>query len=106
MHATVGSLAEGQRKALVLLGAGALVVFGVLSTGALDQLVGGQDGGFGNWWLRPTLPADVAPGLLRLSLGLATGTGIGILATQLITPLDEGEEPLDGDASLDAGTNS
>ncbi len=96
LGATVGSLAEGQRKALILLGAGALVVFGVLSTGALDQLVGGQDGGFGSWWLRPTLPVDVAPALLRYAMAAATGVGLGILATQLITPLDEGEPIIDG----------
>lgn len=104
LGATVGSLADGQRKALVVLGGAALTVFGLLSTGALDQLVGGAGGGFGSWWLRPTLPADVAPGVLRLAMAAATGLGVALVATQLITPLDEGLDDLGVEAGSAAPT--
>jgi hypothetical protein len=83
LGAFVPNLKDGQGRALVLLGGGALAVFGVLSTGVADGFVGGAGEGFGNWWTNPTLPADVAPEVLRFAIALAFGAGAGILAGSL-----------------------
>ena len=103
---TVPSVRDGQRQLLVGLGAAALLVFGVLATGLLDTLVAGDavEGGYGNWWLRPTLPLDLAPGLLRYAIAAGTGVGAGLLgalaASALAVPggLD-GLDGLDDDAA-------
>lgn len=80
LGAMVASLRDGQRRGLLLLGGGAMVVFGLLATGLADELVGGAGEGFGNWWTNPTLPADVAPSLLRWAIALSTGLGAGLFA--------------------------
>ena len=86
---TVGGLRDGQRRALQLLGNGALVAFGLLATGVVDGLVGGTGEGFGNWWTNPTLPTDVAPSLLRVAIAATTGLAAGsFIATLLDTEAD------------------
>lgn len=114
----VASLRDTQRRGLILLGAISLVVFGVLATGLLDPLLGGGgtgEGGFGNWWLRPTLPIDVLPGVLRLAVALATGLGVALLADivagSLAVPggldgLDAPDAPDDGAASVGTGSDA
>ena len=89
LGAAVPSLREGQQRALLLLGGFALFAFGVLATGVADDLVGGAGEGFGNWWTNPTLPADVAPAVLRYAIALATGLGAGLVAGILADPSDD-----------------
>lgn len=86
LGATVGGLREGQRRALQLLGAGALLAFGVLATGIVDGLLGGPGEGFGNWWTNPTLPTDVAPTVLRYAIAVGTGLAAGCIAGVLADP--------------------
>ena len=76
----VPSLREGQQRTLLLLGGLTVVAFGVLATGVADGLVGGAGEGFGNWWTNPTLPADIAPTLLRYAIAVVTGLGTGLFA--------------------------
>lgn len=107
LGAGVGSLREGQRRGLVVLGGLALLVFGLLSTGLLDALLGGGDlgeGGFGNWWLRPTLPVDVLPGLLRFAIVAGTGVGAALVVATAAEALavPGGLDGLDGTGDTDA----
>ena len=104
LGAGVQTLREGQQRALLLLGGLALFAFGFLATGIADDLVGGAGEGFGNWWTNPTLPADVAPTVLRYAIALATGLGAGLLAGVLADPsadLAELEAQLDADEPED-----
>ncbi len=86
LGATVTSLREGQQRALLLLGGASMFAFGLLSTGIADGLVGGAGEGFGNWWTNPSLPADVAPTVLRYAIATATGLGAGLVAGLLADP--------------------
>lgn len=85
----VPSLRQGQQRTLLLLGGLATVTFGLLATGVADGLVGGAGEGFGNWWTNPTLPADIAPTLLRYSIAAATGLGAGLFAAVVSDSSDD-----------------
>lgn len=100
----VPGVRTGQRRVLVVVGGTSLLVFGVLTTGLLDPLLGGGatgDGGFGNWWLRPTLPVDVLPDLLRMAIVAGTGVGAALVAAVAARSL-EVPGGLDGLAEGDA----
>ena len=86
LGASVAGLRAGQRRALELLGAAALVAFGVLATGVADGLLGGAGEGFGNWWTNPTLPTDVAPVVLRHAIAASTGLAAGFLLGVVADP--------------------